>query len=53
MRYSTVALFVAVGAVTACLTVTARAEKRVALVIGNAAYQHAPKLANPKNDGDG
>lgn len=28
----------------------ALAEKRVALVIGNAAYVHANKLANPKND---
>src|SRR5262245_56451541 len=28
----------------------ARAEKRVALVIGNAAYKHATELANPKND---
>ena len=28
----------------------AAAEKRVALVIGNAAYQHAPTLANPGND---
>ena len=28
----------------------AYAEKRVALVIGNAAYVHAGKLANPKND---
>jgi len=28
----------------------ARADKRVALVIGNSAYQHAPTLANPKND---
>jgi formylglycine-generating enzyme required for sulfatase activity len=26
------------------------AEKRVALVIGNSAYQHTPKLINPKND---
>lgn len=26
------------------------AEKRVALVIGNSSYQHAPKLANPGND---
>ena len=25
-------------------------EKRVALVIGNSAYQHVPRLANPKND---
>lgn len=28
----------------------ARADKRVALVIGNSAYQHTTKLANPKND---
>jgi uncharacterized caspase-like protein len=28
----------------------AAAEKRVALVIGNAAYQHVPRLANPSND---
>ncbi|RWE78553.1 caspase domain-containing protein [Mesorhizobium sp.] len=28
----------------------ATAEKRVALVIGNSAYQHAVQLANPKND---
>jgi uncharacterized caspase-like protein len=28
----------------------ASAEKRVALVIGNAAYEHAPRLANPGND---
>jgi uncharacterized caspase-like protein len=28
----------------------AAAEKRVALVIGNSAYQHAPELENPRND---
>jgi uncharacterized caspase-like protein len=28
----------------------AAAEKRVALVIGNAAYEHVPRLANPSND---
>ena len=28
----------------------AEAQKRVALVIGNSAYQHAPELINPKND---
>ena len=28
----------------------AQAEMRVALVIGNSAYQHTPKLANPTND---
>jgi uncharacterized caspase-like protein len=31
---------------------TAFAEKRVALVIGNAAYQKAPELTNPKNDAE-
>jgi uncharacterized caspase-like protein len=29
----------------------AQAEKRVALVIGNSAYMHAPVLRNPANDG--
>ncbi|TPK60662.1 hypothetical protein FJ930_28370 [Mesorhizobium sp. B2-4-15] len=38
-----VLLFVAVAG-------QAAAEKRVALVIGNSAYQHAAQLANPKND---
>ncbi len=28
------------------------ADKRVALVIGNSAYKHAPALANPRNDAD-
>lgn len=28
----------------------AEAERRVALVIGNSAYQHAPRLDNPQND---
>jgi uncharacterized caspase-like protein len=30
----------------------AHAEKRVALVIVNAAYRHAGELANPRNDAD-
>ena len=29
---------------------SAQAERRVALVIGNAAYQHAPALRNPRSD---
>lgn len=34
-----------------CTTVLGHAaEKRIALVIGNSAYQHAVPLANPKND---
>ena len=39
-------------AVAVCLGVcgAVAANDRVALVIGNAAYQHAPPLANPKND---
>lgn len=35
----------------ACLLCTeALAEKRVALVVGNSKYQHAPNLLNPSND---
>src|ERR1700752_1742423 len=30
----------------------ARAEKRVALVIGNSAYQNAAELQNPRNDAE-
>ncbi|NNF76553.1 MAG: hypothetical protein HKN05_00860, partial [Rhizobiales bacterium] len=33
-------------------TSDAVAEKRVALVIGNSAYQHVPDLPNPKNDAE-
>jgi hypothetical protein len=33
-----------------CNSVEASAGKRVALVIGNAAYKHAGELANPRND---
>lgn len=46
--------FIAVSALALAVLVTtfspASAEKRVALVIGNAAYQHVPPLANPSND---
>ena len=34
----------------ALMPAPAQAEKRVALVIGNAAYQHVPRLGNPVND---
>src|SRR5258706_946811 len=44
-------VFLVLLAVAAC-TVAARAEKRVALVIGNAAYQHTASLPNPANDAD-
>ena len=35
---------------TACCVSCARADNRVALVIGNSAYTYASKLANPEND---
>jgi uncharacterized caspase-like protein len=38
------------GAVLLLLCQPAHAEKRVALVLGNAAYQNAPSLPNPVND---
>jgi uncharacterized caspase-like protein len=34
----------------AVVSSAAHAQKRVALVIGNSAYQHTPELTNPKND---
>ena len=43
------------GCVVACLAVFAwlsAANERVALVIGNAAYEHVPPLANPRNDAE-
>ena len=44
-------------ALTSCLLLmcsigVAHADKRVALVIGNGAYQHTPALINPKNDAE-
>ncbi|MBR0799457.1 caspase family protein [Bradyrhizobium jicamae] len=39
-----------VAAFVLCLGTAAHAEKRVALVIGNSAYQDAPKLPNPAAD---
>jgi uncharacterized caspase-like protein len=51
-----VAEFIAVTRLTlVCVVAPACAEKRVALVVGNAAYRHAgvPKLANPVNDAQG
>jgi hypothetical protein len=38
------------GLFTALASTGAVAEKRVALVIGNSAYQNVPKLTNPAND---
>ena len=35
-----------------CLSLPAQAERRVALVIGNGEYAHAPKLKNPRVDAE-
>lgn len=43
-------LLAGLGVAIVAWTQSASAEKRVALVIGNAAYQHAAELPNPKND---
>ena len=43
------AVLVAVAAINFLLTPPAFAEKRVALVIGNSAYQHSSRLPNPRN----
>src|SRR5262245_23942360 len=39
-----------VAGVVVCSSVSAFAEKRVALVVGNGAYRHVPALPNPGND---
>ncbi|MDE0255697.1 MAG: caspase family protein, partial [Rhodospirillaceae bacterium] len=43
-------LFAALLLPALALSAPAQAAKRVALVIGNAVYAHAPQLANPLND---
>ena len=43
--------FVLAAALLLLVCQPALAEKRVALVLGNSAYQNAPPLANPVNDG--
>ncbi len=43
------ALLVAI-VLACCVSAVAQAEKRVALVIGNSGYEHAPQLPNTKND---
>jgi hypothetical protein len=40
-----------IAAVLLLLAQPAFAEKRVALIIGNSAYQNVPQLTNPVNDG--
>jgi hypothetical protein len=48
MRAALVALILLGTALAGSLT--AHAQKRVALVVGNTAYRHTPRLPNPKND---
>lgn len=50
MAYARAALLAAICFLTALTS--ALADKRVALVIGNAAYRHMPMLTNPKNDAE-
>ncbi len=51
MRFLQIVAFIVTALV--CALIPARAEKRVALVIGNGAYVHADRLANPVNDARG
>ena len=59
MRRSGILLRSAIGALVwialtlVCASVQAESESRVALVIGNGAYRHAPVLTNPVNDANG
>jgi formylglycine-generating enzyme required for sulfatase activity len=46
-------IIAAVWLALTCAAAPAHAEKRVALVIGNAAYRYADRLANPVNDAQG
>lgn len=50
--HETAARLVVVLACLVCMSPQASAGKRVALVIGNAAYKHTTPLRNPKNDAD-
>jgi TPR repeat protein len=46
-------IIAAAGLALVCAAAPGYAEKRVALVVGNAAYRHADRLANPVNDAQG
>jgi hypothetical protein len=51
MRRYLTALLGVIGCLTVCIAATqASAERRVALVVGNAAYAHTAALPNPRND---
>jgi hypothetical protein len=48
--FARLAVIVMTAVVIASTGAPARADKRIALVIGNGAYQNAPQLPNPPND---
>ena len=50
MRSSVIVSLACIAGVLLSSSIPAAAEKRVALVIGNSAYQHVAPLANPAND---
>jgi hypothetical protein len=51
MRRCLTALYGVIGCLIGCIAATqAPAERRVALVVGNAQYAHTPALPNPRND---
>src|SRR5262249_23723356 len=53
MRRCLTALFGVIGCLAVSLAATqASAERRVALVVGNAAYAHTAALPNPRNDAE-
>jgi hypothetical protein len=50
MRFRSAALLIFLLSLIGWLPTPAHAEKRVALVIGNAAYKNAATLQNPRNN---
>jgi uncharacterized caspase-like protein len=50
MRFRSAILHILLVSLIVSLAIPAHAEKRVALVIGNAAYKNAATLQNPRND---
>jgi hypothetical protein len=52
MRMISFALMLAFAALVLLLPTSVQAESRIALVIGNSAYEHTGRLANPTNDAE-
>jgi uncharacterized caspase-like protein len=52
MRFRSAILLTLFVSLISCLTIPARAGRRVALVIGNAAYRNVTPLVNPRNDAE-